>query len=162
MDPEDSPIEIAIDCSAWQTAIPQIESVVRSAVAVACAQQGGAKGSVVVLLADDTMVRDLNRRFRGKDKATNVLSFPAVRLPAGGPEQPLGDLALAFETMKAEAESAGITLSHHLSHLLVHGTLHLLGHTHENDADEARMMAMERAALAKLGVPDPYAKEDAA
>jgi len=162
MDPEDSPIEIAIDCPAWQTAIPQIESVVRRAVAAACAEAAGAQGSLTILLSDDATVRDLNRRFRGKDKATNVLSFPAARLPAGGPEQPLGDLALAFETMKAEAESAGITLSHHLSHLLVHGTLHLLGHTHEEDADEARMVAVERAVLGKLGVPDPYAREDAA
>jgi probable rRNA maturation factor len=114
---------------------------------------------MTVLLTDDREMRDLNRRWRGKDAATNVLSFPAGDEPEGidGPRQ-LGDIVLAAETIAREAEAQGITLTDHLSHLVVHGTLHLLGYDHEDDAEAERMEALETTILAGLGIADPYAQ----
>lgn len=105
-----------------------------------------------ILLTDNTSIRDLNKRFRGKDLATNVLSFPA---PETARPQ-LGDIALAHGVCSAEAEAQGKTLVDHLSHLVVHGVLHLLGHDHEVDAQAEAMEARERIILAGLGVEDPY------
>jgi probable rRNA maturation factor len=110
---------------------------------------------VTVLLTDDETVRDLNARFRGKDQPTNVLSFPAPE--SARPH--LGDVALAFGVCASEAAAQGKTISDHLSHLTVHGVLHLLGYDHEAD-DEAEIMEdMERAILNRLGVSDPYARD---
>ena len=113
-------------------------------------------GPVTLLLTDDDTVRDLNARFRGKDHATNVLSFPAAPQPGLPGPQPLGDLALAFGVCAAEAAAQGKTLADHLRHLVVHGVLHLLGHDHEDDAEAEAMEALEREILAGLGVADPY------
>lgn len=122
--------------------------VLRALGAAAAAEQ--AEGAVAVLLADDAALRDLNARWRGKDKPTNVLSFPA---PEGFG---LGDIALAYETVADEAQTQGKTFAAHATHLLVHGYLHLLGYDHEVE-DEARAMeTRERAILAALGVADPY------
>jgi probable rRNA maturation factor len=113
--------------------------------------------AVTVLLADDAAVRELNRAWRGQDKATNVLSFPspAVAGPPGGARS-IGDVALAYETVAREAEQEGKALAHHAAHLLVHGVLHLLGHDHEGDEDADEMERIEVLALARLGIPDPY------
>ncbi len=114
---------------------------------------------VTVLLADDATVQALNRTWRGKDKPTNVLSFPAADqpLPPGAP-QPLGDVVLAYDTLLRESAEQSKPLSHHLAHLLVHGTLHLLGQDHETgEAQADAMEALEVAVLATLGIPDPYA-----
>ncbi|MCQ8183853.1 rRNA maturation RNase YbeY [Parvularcula maris] len=112
---------------------------------------------VSVLLTTDEEVRALNRDFRGKDKPTNVLSFPAEPLP-GLPEeaQPLGDLALALETCLREAEEKAISPENHTAHLLVHGLLHLLGYDHLEDEEAEAMEAAERRILARLGIADPY------
>jgi probable rRNA maturation factor len=93
----------------------------------------------------------LNARFRGKDAATNVLSFPAPGADAG-----LGDVALALGVCEREAAEQGKTLADHLTHLTAHGVLHLLGYDHESDAEAEAMEARERAILAGLGVADPY------
>lgn len=120
---------------------------------------------VSVLGADDARIAALNGAFRGKAKATNVLSWPSAerRVPGGVPEMPgmgddseLGDLALAFETCRAEAEAGGLTFADHVSHLIVHGVLHLLGYDHETAGDAARMEELEAAILATLGIADPY------
>ena len=108
---------------------------------------------VVVLLTDDESVRALNRDFRGKDSATNVLSFPAPP----NPEDHLGDVALAYGVCAREAAEQGKPLRHHLQHLTVHGVLHLLGYDHIGDDEAEVMEGLERAVLAGLGVPDPYA-----
>ncbi len=113
-------------------------------------------GPVTVLLTDDATVRDLNARFRAKDYATNVLSFPAAPQPGPPGPQPLGDLALAFGVCAAEAKTQGKSLADHLRHLVAHGVLHLLGHDHEDDAEAEVMEALEREILAGLGVADPY------
>lgn len=114
-----------------------------------------------VVLADDAFVRALNRDYRGRDKPTNVLAFAALdgARPSPPPGAPLllGDIVIAFETVTAEAKAQGKRLGDHLSHLVVHGTLHLLGHDHATAAEAAAMERLEAEALAGLGVADPYA-----
>lgn len=111
-----------------------------------------------VLLADDAAIRELNRDYRGFDKPTNVLSFPAGPTP---PRTPLlGDLALAFETIGREAETDAKPFDHHLTHLVVHGVLHLLGYDHETDDEADAMETLETRILAGLGIADPYAPLD--
>lgn len=112
-------------------------------------------GPVVILLTDDETVRGLNARFRGQDKPTNVLSFPAPE----GPGAPLGDIALAFGVCAAEARNQGKPLADHLRHLVIHGVLHLMGWDHETDDEAEAMEALERGLLAALGVADPYRAE---
>lgn len=114
---------------------------------------------VSIVLADDDRVAALNREYRGKDGPTNVLSFPAT----GGPlpddlSMPvlLGDVVIAFGVCQAEAEAAGVTITNHLSHLVVHGMLHLLGWDHETDAEAGRMETLETDILKDLNIPDPY------
>ncbi len=119
--------------------------------------------SLSALFTSDAEVHALNREWRGRDKPTNVLSFPMLErgelleLAAEGPPVMLGDLALANATCAREAEEKGVSLEHHAAHLIVHGLLHLAGHDHvESDAQAEAMEAIEIAALAKLGIPDPY------
>jgi probable rRNA maturation factor len=145
-------IEIEVEAEAWTGALPDAEAVVERA---AQAALGTAEGDIVVLLTDDDAVRELNGRFRDKDKPTNVLSFPA-------PENAfphLGDIVLAYGVCATEAEAQGKTLADHLSHLVVHGVLHLLGRDHEDDAEAEEMEAEEREILAQIGVADPYLAE---
>lgn len=125
-------------------------------------QSSSAVVEVSIQLTDDAEVRELNRDYRGKDTPTNVLSFPMIEtqeLADGllGPEQLLGDVVLAFETVAAEAAAQGKTLQDHGLHLIAHGFLHLLGYDHETGAADAEAMeALERSALAELNVADPY------
>ncbi|MFC6790465.1 rRNA maturation RNase YbeY [Methylobacterium komagatae] len=158
----DHDIDLAVEDDRWDEAIPDLESLVIRAVEAGLAiAPEKPKGSleVSVLLADDPTVQDLNKTWRGKDKSTNVLSFPAAPqpLPPGAPT-PLGDVVLAYETMVRESAEQGKPLQNHLAHLLVHGTLHLVGQDHElGEAEAEAMEALEIAALATLGIPDPYA-----
>lgn len=147
-------IEIEVEAEAWTGALPEVEAVVTKAAEAAL---GAVAGDVVVLLTDDEAVCELNARFRDKDKPTNVLSFPAPESAAPH----LGDIVLAYGVCAAEAQAQGKTLSDHLSHLVVHGVLHLLGRDHEDDAEAEEMEAEEREILAELGVADPYAAESA-
>ena len=145
-------IEVEIEADAWIAALPEAETVVRRA---ATATLGTVAGDVVVLLTDDGAVRDLNARFRDKDRSTNVLSFPAPETA----EPHLGDIVLAYGVCADEAAAQGKSLADHLSHLVVHGVLHLLGRDHEDDAEAEEMEAEEREILAGIGVADPYASE---
>ncbi|WP_426024516.1 rRNA maturation RNase YbeY [Brevundimonas sp. PWP3-1b1] len=145
-------IEIEVEAEAWTGALPETEAVVDKA---AKAAMGAVQGDIVVLLTDDAAVRDLNARFRDKDKATNVLSFPAPENAAPH----LGDIVLAYGVCAAEAQTQGKTLADHLSHLVVHGVLHLLGRDHEDDGEAEEMEAEEREILAQIGVADPYSAE---
>ncbi|MGD9502576.1 MAG: rRNA maturation RNase YbeY [Methyloceanibacter sp.] len=111
--------------------------------------------SVTLLLTGDEEMRGLNRQWRGQNAPTNVLSFPA---DADRDRGFLGDIVLAYETALKEAGERGISLADHVSHLVVHGMLHLLGFDHERDADALRMERAERVALASIGVADPYAE----
>ncbi len=116
-----------------------------------------------LLFTTDEEVHALNKQWRHKDKPTNILSFPMLErddlldLSADGPPEMLGDLALAYETCAREAAEKGIALEDHTAHLIVHGLLHLAGHDHvDSDAQAEAMEALEIAALAKLGIADPY------
>ena len=145
-------IDVEVEAEDWTDAINDVEAVVERAAAAAL---GTASGGVVVLLTDDETVCDLNHRFRGKDRPTNVLSFPAADMP-GVESQPLGDIVLAYGVCAAEAVEQNKTLANHLTHLVVHGVLHLLGRDHEDDAEAEAMEGEERTVLASLGISDPY------
>ncbi|MBE5075120.1 rRNA maturation RNase YbeY [Erythrobacteraceae bacterium E2-1 Yellow Sea] len=123
--------------------------------------------SLSLLFTSDAQVHELNLQWRGRDKPTNVLSFPMLGaddlhdLAPDGPPEMLGDIALAYETCAREAAGKHVPLDHHAAHLIVHGLLHLAGHDHvtsEEDAD--RMEALEITALAKIGIGDPYGDSD--
>ena len=122
---------------------------------------------VAVRLTDDAEVHALNRDFRGKDKPTNVLSFPQVQhdlleglANSDDGEILLGDIVLARETCVREAEEKGVSLAAHATHLIVHGTLYLVGYDHIDDHGAATMEALEVKALASLGIANPYADQD--
>ena len=142
-------IEVEIAAAAWTDALPEAERLV---LAAAEAALQGEAADIVVLLSDDAAVRDLNARYRGKDSPTNVLSFPAAETA----RPHLGDLVLAYGVCAREAEAQGKALTDHLSHLVVHGVLHLRGRDHETDAEAGAMEDEERTILASLGVSDPY------
>jgi probable rRNA maturation factor len=147
-------IAIEVEAQGWVAALPDVEALVRQAATAAAASDGAeGEGAYVLLLADDATLHDLNHRFRNKDAATNVLSFPAAESAA--PHR--GDVALALETCVAEAKAQGKPLADHLQHLVVHGVLHLLGFDHIEDDEAEAMESRERDVLATLGVPDPYA-----
>ena len=148
-------IEVELEDPAWTTALPDAVAVVERA---AVAALGAVEGDVVVLLTDDAAVRDINARFRDRDQPTNVLSFPAA--PSAAPH--LGDLMLAHGVCAAEAAAQGKSLVDHLTHLTIHGVLHLLGRDHVDDAGAEAMEAEERTLLASLGVADPYRPHDLA
>ena len=122
---------------------------------------------IAIRLTDDAEVHRLNRDFRGKDKPTNVLSFPQVQddlleslANSDDGEILLGDIVLARETCMREAEEKGVSVVDHATHLIVHGTLHLVGYDHMDDASATAMEALEVKALASLGIANPYAEQD--
>ncbi len=130
------------------------EEALRRAAIAAFAKAGeGAARDVTLVLACDDEIRDLNRKWAGKDRATDVLSFPAEE---GEPS--LGDIVLGYETVARDAAEAGISLTAHASHLIIHGILHLLGYDHSNNTGAAEMEALETEILAGLGLHDPYSE----
>ena len=155
-------IDIEVEDPAWIEALPEAVALALAAANAVLAQEGADGEGVTLLLTDDASVRDLNARFRDQDKPTNVLSFPAPRLPEsmGNPEHFLGDVALGFGVCAREAAEQGKPLAHHLQHLVAHGVLHLLGYDHMNDGEAEVMEALERVVLAGLGVPDPYSASE--
>ena len=163
-------IEIAVEAGGWPPEA-ELQKIAERAVAAAVAvlregdgwrdpspspsPQGGGglveESELSILFTDDSAVQKLNAAWRGKDKPTNVLSFPQ---PAG---PLLGDVILAAETLREEAALAQKAFEDHMAHLIVHGFLHLLGYDHEGDAEAEAMEAVERKALARMGIADPYA-----
>jgi probable rRNA maturation factor len=152
-------LDIIIEDGNWGALAPVDEVFGPVADAVARRLQLDSAEAAIALSSDER-VRALNLTYRGKDKPTNVLSFPAGEdgLPPGS-RRHLGDIVLAAETVAREAAAEGKPLHHHLQHLAVHGLLHLLGYDHETEAEAAEMEALEVEILGQLGVPDPYAPE---
>ena len=160
-----STVFVTIDAPAWHAVVDDPEQLCCEAIAATlrhAAPAGWPAAEVSVLLCDDARMRALNARYRRQDRATNVLSFPALELdPARLPPAPpplLGDVVLAAETVAAEAAKGGRRPADHLRHLVVHGCLHLLGHDHQDDAGAARMEGLESTTLRALGVADPHAE----
>ena len=163
-------LDIAIDADAEWDSKTDWERLVRAAATSAIAESafpqladGPRKAELSVRLGSDAEVRALNAKWRGKDKPTNVLSFPMAepyeleQSDDDGPELLIGDVILAREICLAEAAEKGLSLDQHATHLVVHGTLHLLGHDHDDDAAAHDMESREVRALARLGIADPYA-----
>lgn len=149
-------IEVAIEAGDWEP-LSRLERLAEDAIAAAVRQTAfvlPADAEVSVLFCDDAFIRELNRKWRGIDKPTNVLSFPPGGDPGATPL--LGDIVIAFETAAKEALAAQVPLHDHVAHLLVHGFLHLIGYDHIETAEAEAMEAHERAILAKLGIADPY------
>jgi probable rRNA maturation factor len=157
--------EVLVVADGWRTE-PDAEAVIQRAIAAAAELADAAIGEaeLAVMLTDDAGIRTLNNNWRGIDKPTNVLSFPALQpVGPGGPDDAprmLGDIAIAYDTTRREADDEQKPFDHHLSHLAVHGFLHLIGHDHEKDDDAEVMETLEREILAQLGIPDPYADRD--
>lgn len=151
-------IDIAINAGDWPDQAA-IETIANSA-ARQCfkkLQFEDAKSELSIVLTNDDEIKKLNTNWRKKNKATNVLSFPAFELAIGDKPGPmLGDIVLAIETIEREARDSGISFLDHLTHLIIHGLLHLLGYDHENDTDAEQMEALEIEILAHLGIKDPY------
>ena len=149
-------VEVMIEAGDWPAAADLERLTVRAvtAAATASAIAFAPEVEVSVLFADDARVRALNAAWRGIDKATNVLSF-ASGAPIGEAAL-LGDIAIACETVRMEAQAQHKSFSDHLAHLIVHGFLHLVGFDHEIDAEAEAMEDLERTILAELGIEDPY------
>jgi len=169
-EPGSSSLEIAVSLhdAAWLDALADLEVRARTAVSAAlteaCAENaglgarlGGVPLEISLVFTDDAEQRELNRDYRHKDSATNVLSFPNMDddAPAGQPRL-LGDVVLARETVAGEARAQGKSLADHITHLVVHGVLHLVGYDHLDADEAAEMEALERRILAGLGIADPY------
>ncbi len=151
-------IDVIVGSKAW----PRTAASIARGAAMAALSAAGQKkpAELSVLLTTDGAVRKLNALYRHKDKATNVLSFPALDAGESVPRnvpRPLGDVAIAYGVLAKEAKAEGKTVKAHLSHLVVHGVLHLLGYDHDGDKDAATMERLEKKILAGLGIADPYA-----
>ena len=150
-------LDVMIEAGDWAR-LPGAEALAQRAAeaALAVADEEGEAFEASVMLTGDAQLQELNRTWRGKDKPTNVLSFPAPEQPGAAGPRHLGDIALAFETLARESDEESKELAHHFAHLIIHGVLHLLGYDHEVEAEAEIMEALEVKALAHLGIADPY------
>ncbi len=149
-------IDIAVEAAEWAQ-LEDVPCLAEAAILAAISASGAAlrpDTEVSLLLCDDAFIQNLNRAWRGIDRPTNVLSFPAGKDAAAAGL--LGDIVIALETAAREAGAAQISLRDHVAHLLVHGFLHLAGHDHIEAPEAEAMEGIERAALGRLGIADPY------
>ncbi len=156
-------IDILIESSLWETPSGDdnetYETLARSCVDAVWArlELPQQETELSLVLTDDTSIRTINAQWRNKDKATNVLSFPAFDIaPGDAPGPMLGDIIIARETVEREALEENKSFNQHLHHMIVHGLLHLLGYDHEDDEEAEEMEGLEREILHALAIPDPY------
>lgn len=157
-------VEVTIRESAWLTDLPDLDALAKNAALAAfdVTDHAGASGvaELSIVLADDGFVQTLNREYRNADKPTNVLAFATEEDACDGRPWLMGDVVIAREYVLAEARAAEKSLADHVSHLVVHGVLHLAGHDHLAEREAEEMEALERRALAHLGIADPYAERE--
>lgn len=158
------PLSVVVDprCSAWMSLVPNATERCRSAAAAAFGAAGvlSAHAEVSVVLADDIFIQSLNKDWRQQDKPTNVLAFPGDAPSAPGDEvRLLGDIVVASGVVQREALDEGRPIGDHLAHMVVHGTLHLLGYDHLAEDEAVQMEELETKALAELGIDDPYSTD---
>jgi probable rRNA maturation factor len=146
-------LDVLVEAAQWNEH-RGLRPLLRRAVAAAAGELSTSAAELAIVLTDDSAIRLLNRKWRGIDAPTNVLSFP-VEAPAAAPPL-LGDIVLGYETIAGEARRDGRPFAHHVAHLAVHGFLHLCGYDHERDSDAATMERCERDILRRLAIPDPY------
>jgi probable rRNA maturation factor len=149
-------IDIQIASPLWD-AQPAAAQTVREAITAAAAELSTGSGEVSILLTDDEAIRLLNRDWRRIDRPTNVLSFPAMKT---GDAPLLGDIVIAYETLKRECEDEDRNFLHHLAHLTVHGFLHLFGYDHQSDTQADEMEGLEGRIMKRMNMPDPYHARD--
>jgi probable rRNA maturation factor len=152
-------LDIVVKSPLWKSERGVTPMLRRAVAAAAAALARLDEAELALVLTDDAAIRKLNRSWRKSDRPTNVLAFPAPPDPAGAaaPRRLLGDVVIAYETTAREALAAGKPFKNHVSHLAVHGFLHLLGYDHGSEAEAKEMEGLERAILFTLGVPDPFA-----
>ena len=154
-------IDVTVALETWSTAVADVEEVCQRAAMEALVRSNRAaiETEISVLLCDDDTVSRLNGEYRGQTRPTNILSFP-IGNPDDGPDPHLlGDVAIAFETVAAEAASSHLAIVDHLTHLVVHGVLHLLGYDHQITREAEEMEDLEIEILDSLGIADPYAAD---
>jgi probable rRNA maturation factor len=156
---EASSVDIVVESMLWE-AEPASEAALRRAILAAALALSTGDAELAVVLSDDASIQTLNKQWRNIDKPTNVLSFPSGAPHHDGQPILLGDIVIAYETTATEAKAEGKPFLHHLSHLAVHGFLHLVGHDHETDPEADVMEALEQDILARLDIPDPYRGRD--
>jgi probable rRNA maturation factor len=173
---QDLDISFSLEAGDWEAVVTDVEMLVEAAARAAfeAAERpeilDGAPAEMSLVLADDALVQTLNRDYRDKDKPTNVLSFALlddledtydVLARDEGMPILIGDVILAFETVQREALEQGKSFGDHLTHLVIHGVLHLLGYDHQSDPDADRMERLETSILARMGIADPYSANPA-
>jgi probable rRNA maturation factor len=153
-------VEIVIESPLWKRA-RNVKALLRRAITTAAATVSTTDGELAIVLTNDSAIRALNRDWRCKDTATNVLSFPTGETgQARATPRLLGDIVIAYETTEREARAEHKPFAHHLAHLAVHGFLHLAGYDHAAEDEADAMETLEAAILARLDVPDPYSARD--
>jgi len=154
-------VDIVVASPLWATQ-RSIKRLLRRAIGEAASVTSTAVGELAIVLTDDSAIRTLNRDWRSRDAATNVLSFPTPETDhAHGTPRLLGDIVIAYETTEREARAENKPFWHHAAHLAVHGFLHLAGYDHAEDVEAAAMENLETAILARLDVPNPYVARSA-
>ncbi len=153
-------IDVVVADPGWAglLAIPRLEELAREAIFCALEQSGAratGPSELALVLTDDIRQKQLNKKWRGKDQSTNVLSFPQIE-PFSPLSGLLGDIVLARQTVAGEAQAGPIPFEHHYLHLVIHGFLHILGYDHLTDNEACLMESLETEILSSLGVPDPY------
>jgi probable rRNA maturation factor len=152
-------IDIQTQSPLWE-AQPLAAQTVRKAITAAASALSTAGGELSIVLTDDSAIRLLNRDWRGIDQPTNVLSFPASGNKTSEDARLLGDIVIAYETLERECDDENRIFLHHLTHLAVHGFLHLIGYDHQTDSQAEEMEGLESKIMTRMNMPDPYLARD--